>query len=141
MSRWNVVAMLVIATLLPPVAQAQPTTIARAVTVRAGPDPVFPPVTWLPVGEVVTVAGCVEGYRWCDVVAGRRRGWINASYLLRLDRQRVPVVKFSVEDYWSAHYRRWSWYEERDRWTGFGTPAFNPPPPPARWPRAPRGIP
>jgi len=142
MLRRSVVALLVLAASLPLAAQPPHTaTVARAVTVRAGPDPVFPPVTWLPQGEVVSVAGCIEGRRWCDVTAGRRRGWVNASYLGRFDARRAPPLTFSVEEYWTAHYRQWAWYDDRARWAGFGTPAFNPPPAPDRWPRMPRGIP
>jgi uncharacterized protein YraI len=123
----------VLLVVLPMMAWAQMGQTLRAVNVRAGPDPAFPLVTWLPARSSVHVVGCLEGARWCDIVAGRTRGWIHASYLSQPFRtQQPPVVTFSVEAYWDAHYRRRPWFASRDDWIGWGTPSFKPPPPPTR---------
>jgi len=113
---------------------AQTAMTMREVNMRAGPDAAFPRVTWLNSQDIVQVQGCVEGFRWCDVVAGRQRGWINASYLRNVFPSRVPVVTFSVEDYWNAHYRNRPWFADKAAWVGWGTPGWTPPPPPRpRW--------
>jgi uncharacterized protein YraI len=59
-----------------PLAAAQTATTTTSVNVRAGPDSALPTVTWLLSGTSVTVVGCLANWRWCDVVAGRDRGWV-----------------------------------------------------------------
>lgn len=100
--------------------------IAQAITtssvnVRAGPDRIFPTVTWVLSGTPAQVHGCVDSWRWCDVTVGRDRGWIYARYLsVPHDGRDVTIlrggpklgfapVEFSVQGYWNAHYadRRW----------------------------------
>jgi uncharacterized protein YraI len=63
----------------------------QAVNVRAGPDPSFPLVSWLPAGTFVSVAGCLEGFRWCDVQAGFNRGWVFGQFL-SISVQNQPIV-------------------------------------------------
>jgi uncharacterized protein YraI len=101
----------------------------RPVNMRAGPDPAFPLVTWFPARTTVSVAGCTVDQRWCDVVAGRSRGWVYSGYLSITDRDRVATVTFSVESYWDAHYRSRPWFADRSIWAGWGTPSFEPPRP------------
>ncbi len=114
---------------LPAVALAQPALTLRTVNVRAGPDPAFPVVTWLHRGQDVHVVACTEGWRWCDIVAGRTRGWVDANYLSGSFRNpRVPIVKFSVDTYWDEHYRNRSWYSTQSSWRDWGSPSFRPPP-------------
>jgi uncharacterized protein YraI len=108
---------------------AQSALTAQGVNLRAGPDPVFPLVTWLPRQTAVQVAGCLEGGQWCDVVVGRSRGWVDSRNLSNFFRDRAPVVTFSVEAYWDEHYRRRPWYADKSKWIGWGTPSFQPPPP------------
>ncbi|MFO1315926.1 MAG: SH3 domain-containing protein [Burkholderiales bacterium] len=101
-----------------------------AVNVRAGPDRMFPVVTWLPARNPLHVAGCTADGRWCDVVAGRTRGWIAASYLSQpFASRQAPVVTFSVRDYWAAHYARRPWQADADRWADWDKPGFVPPAP------------
>lgn len=119
---------IVLALLLPAPILAQTAMTVRAVNVRAGPDPIFPLVTWIPSGTPVSVAGCTEGWRWCDIVSGRTRGWVHAQYLTNVFRNRTPIVTFSVESYWDTHYRGRPWYADRSTWMGWGTPGFTPPP-------------
>src|SRR5215510_3436047 len=73
-------------------AQTKATT-ADAVNVRAGPDRMFPTVTWLLGGTTVDIVGCVPSWRWCDVIAGGHRGWVYARYLAyRHDGRQVRIV-------------------------------------------------
>ena len=64
-----------------PVVAAETATITSSVNVRSGPDRSLPTVTWLLGGARVTVVGCVANWRWCDVIAGRDRGWVYSRYL------------------------------------------------------------
>jgi uncharacterized protein YraI len=115
--------------LLPCSALAQLDHTRQPVNVRAGPDVVFPLVTWLPANTPVHIVGCIEGRQWCDIVAGRTRGWVRASYLAEAFPNRIPpIITFSVGSYWDAHYRRRSWYSSRADWLDWGTPSFQPPP-------------
>jgi uncharacterized protein YraI len=67
--------------MLPLPLAAQMTVTTRAVNLRSGPDRTFPLVTWFPAGTPVTVVGCLDGYRWCDVISGPNRGWVYAGFL------------------------------------------------------------
>ena len=123
-------ALLLLAPADPADAAAQLAHTREAVNVRAGPDRMFPVVTWLPAREPLSVAGCTADGRWCDVVAGRTRGWIAASYLSQpFANRQAPVVTFSVREYWDAHYARRRWHADADRWVGWDKPGFVPPAP------------
>ena len=115
--------------LLPLPALAQFALTKQAVNMRAGPDPAFPLVTWLPARTTVSLVGCTVDWRWCDVVLGRSRGWVYSRYLSIRARNRVPTVTFSVESYWDAHYRSRPWFSDQSSWINWGTPSFQPPPP------------
>ena len=109
-------------------ASAQLDSTRRAVIVRAGPDNAFPQVARLPNATNVFVHGCLVGRTWCDIQAGRTRGWVPLSEITRSARVRdAATVTFSVADYWDAHYRTRAWYASRDRWLDWGTPGFAPP--------------
>ena len=96
--------------------------------VRAGPDIDFPVVATLAPGTAVHVDGCVAEYRWCDVDVGPGRGWVSTSLLQSHYGSRVvplysygatiglPIVTFSLFNYWDRHYRDRPWYRERSRW-------------------------
>ena len=116
--------------LLPIPALAQSAFTTQAVNVRAGPDRAFPLVTWLRPGTPVNVIGCINGWRWCDVVAGGWRGWVYSRYLSGPIRSRAPVITFSVGSYWGAHYRGRPWYSNQSSWNNWGSPGFRPPPRP-----------
>jgi len=128
--RWFLAALL----LLPLSVLAQTAVTLRAVNVRAGPDQVFPLVTSLQPTTQVHVFGCTTGWQWCDIAAGRVRGWVHSRYLTNMFRERIPIIAFSVEAYWDEHYRTRSWYVNRSAWAAWGSPGFHPPPPPPRTP-------
>lgn len=111
---------------------AQWGTTRNAVNMRAGPGAEFPLVSWLPRSTSVRIVGCTSGWRWCDIVSGRTRGWIHSRYLSGVVRGRTPVIGFSVQSYWDAHYRGRPWYSSQPSWIGWGSPSFQPPPPPPR---------
>ena len=111
-----------------PIAAAQLDTTRRATVVRAGPDTRFPQVARLPNGSNAHVFGCTSAPRWCDIQSGRTRGWVPINDLSQSTRVlHAPVVRFSVEEYWTAHYRTRAWFSSKDRWVGWGTPGFVPP--------------
>jgi uncharacterized protein YraI len=118
---------LAIASCIPPVA-AQTATISSSVNVRSGPDSVFPIVTWLMTGTSVTVEGCTANWRWCDISAGRTRGWVYTRFLSYPHKGTavtviqggpslgLPQTEFSLGSYWDAHYQGQRWYAQKAEW-------------------------
>jgi uncharacterized protein YraI len=100
-----------------PVAAAQTAITTQAVTMRAGPAANFPSVTTLMGGTSATVIGCEGSWRWCDVSAGRDRGWVSSRYLSYTYKGNkvtilnggptleLPLTEFSLAPYWNEHYR------------------------------------
>lgn len=103
--------------------------VTANVTLRAGPDAGYPGVLRLRAGTPIGIEGCVDGWSWCDVVAGEERGWVPGAYLQEeYDGRRVlvrdygvrigiPVVSFVFGNYWDNYYRGRSWYGHRERWS------------------------
>jgi uncharacterized protein YraI len=116
------------AALVPAVAAAELAVTTQGVNMRAGPDASYPQVAYLGPGFQVDVVGCVEGWQWCDVVAGPNRGWVFAGYLSHAYGNRpniisyagptlgIPLVAFSIGSYWDNHYRSRPFWRERARW-------------------------
>jgi uncharacterized protein YraI len=102
--------------------------ITSGAALLAGPAPDYPPVADLSPGEPVQVYGCLDGYGWCDVSFQGYRGWFDGRLLaypyqgIRVPlagfgaQVGVPVVIFSVEDYWGRFYRDRPFYRDRARW-------------------------
>jgi uncharacterized protein YraI len=129
-----------------PAAFAQTASTTTSVNVRAGPEKMFPTVTWLLSGTPVTVVGCVANWRWCDVIAGRDRGWVYARFLSVPSNGSavtiinggpnlgLPQIDFSLGPYWDEHYRNQRWFARKSYWQ---TRWDQRPPPPAwREPRS-----
>jgi len=111
-----------------PAAAADTATVTGSVNVRAGPDRSMPTVTWLLTGTRVTVVGCVANWTWCDVVAGRDRGWVYSRYLSLPSQGSatliakggpalgVPVVDFALGPYWDEHYSGRLFFPQKAGW-------------------------
>jgi uncharacterized protein YraI len=109
-------------------AGAQNAITAGPADLRAGPDPTYPVVARLDADTPVQVLGCLDDWSWCDVSLEDTRGWLYApaitydyeggyvplySYAPALG---IPVVTFSLDDYWGRYYHERPWYAERDDW-------------------------
>ncbi|MCM8594773.1 SH3 domain-containing protein [Accumulibacter sp.] len=122
-------------------AAAQTATTTTSVNVRAGPEKNFPTVTWLLSGTTVTVVGCVANWRWCDVIAGRDRGWVYSRFLsIPFNGTAVTILnggpnlglpqsEFSLGEYWDAHYQRQHWFGRKAHWQQ----RWDRRPPPREW--------
>jgi uncharacterized protein YraI len=96
--------------------------------IYSGPGSEYPVVAQLGPGVGVTVQGCLNDYSWCDVTFGGNRGWVYAGELgYPYRNQRVPIIDygpqlslpiitFSLGNYWDRHYRSRPWYHERNDW-------------------------
>jgi uncharacterized protein YraI len=150
--------MLIMALCLPAMASAQTAYTTRDVNIRAGPARDYPLVAWVPSGTPVTVAGCYEGWRWCDVIAPPARGWVYAGFLgypyqggtVTIASAGpvlgIALVPFSLGVYWDNYYRGRPWYAKRSYWMHRPPPHYRPPtgsprPPVVRPPRPPRPSP
>jgi uncharacterized protein YraI len=111
--------------LAPAIAQAAVPGFATGnVNLRAGPSTDYPVVTTLRAGDRLTIFGCVRGYSWCDVNWRGNRGWVSATYLEATYAQRrvrlpayaarieVPIISFTVGDYFDRNYRDRPWYRD-----------------------------
>ena len=116
------------AALAPAVAHADLAVTTQGVNMRAGPDVSYPKVATLGPGVTVDVVGCVDGWQWCDVIVGPNRGFVAAGYLsYRYSNAPVvisqggpnlgiPLIAFSIGNYWDSYYRGRPWWNERNRW-------------------------
>lgn len=108
-------------------ASAQEAYTSRPANIRAGPEQDYPLVATLAPGTPVNIVGCIDGYRWCDVIAYDIRGWVSARSLqFTYDGRRVgvleygptiglPLIGFSL-GYWDNYYRNRPFYRDRPRW-------------------------
>ncbi|HEX5122458.1 MAG TPA: SH3 domain-containing protein [Rhodanobacteraceae bacterium] len=122
------VACCALSVLFPIAAHAYEGYVVADVNLRAGPDVGYPPITMLPAGAPVAIQGCVQGWTWCDVIAGYNRGWVAGTYLQEAYGGNpvivtdygasigIPVVAFSIGAYWGHYYRDRPWYHDRVRW-------------------------
>lgn len=116
-----------------------PGYVTTNVNLRAGPDTSYPAVAVLGAGSPLDIFGCLDAYTWCDVDWQGYRGWVAAQYLQYDYRGRrvglpdyapmigVPIIGFSVDNYWGRYYRDRPWYGDRYRWSQ--PPGYRPPPP------------
>ncbi|WP_049731242.1 SH3 domain-containing protein [Rhizobium ecuadorense] len=116
--------------LTPVIAQAAEGYSTANVNMRAGPSTRYPAVAVIPAGSSVEIRGCLSDLNWCDVEFYGGRGWVSGQYVQALYQQRriyvgpqyyrplgIPVIRFSVDNYWDRYYRNRDFYRERDRWS------------------------
>lgn len=123
----------------PLVAQAAEGWVIDDISLQAGPDPAYPSVMELAAGTPVSIQGCIDGWTWCDVIAGAERGWVPGTFLeedyggqrvVLIDygpRIGIPIVGFSLNLYWDQHYHNRPFYTQREQWVA---KAIKPSPPP-----------
>lgn len=121
-------ALMAAALLLSATAGAHEGYTTRQANVRAGPDTAYPVVAVVGAGYPVEVVGCVTDYLWCDVIFGDNRGWVSSRTLQYVYQSRrvplyeygatlgLPILGFSLSNYWDDHYRSRSFYSDRPRW-------------------------
>jgi uncharacterized protein YraI len=109
-------------------AQAGEAVVVADIPLQSGPDSEYPPIGDLAAGTPVAVQGCIEGWSWCDVIAGGDRGWVPGTYLEEnyggqnvavIDygpRISIPIVTFSIGGYWDHYYRSRPFYGQRTEW-------------------------
>jgi uncharacterized protein YraI len=112
----------------PAVASAASAYVTNPVNIFAGPGNDYPLVASLAPGVRVNVQGCLSDYSWCDVTFSGNRGWVYAgelAYPYRSGRVPIveygprlglPVISFSLGNYWDHYYRGRPWYHERSDW-------------------------
>ena len=134
-------AVAAIATAVPGAAKAQPyqAYATEDSVILSGPSADYPPIASLRQGDPVYVYGCLESYSWCDVAAGSYRGWFDASLLDYYDQGQpvpfdeyaygigLPIVSFSIYDYWGHWYRDRPFFYDRERFSRIELP------PPRHW--------
>jgi uncharacterized protein YraI len=116
--------------LAPALAKAAEGYSTANVNMRAGPSTRYPAVAVIPAGSSVEIRGCLSDLNWCDVEFYGGRGWVSGQYVQALYQQRriyvgpqyyrplgIPVIRFSVDNYWDRYYRNRDFYRERDRWS------------------------
>jgi uncharacterized protein YraI len=121
---------LAFAVTVPMIASAQQLAYAsKTVSMRAGPSRDYPVVATLGSGTSMTIYGCLQDYKWCDVIVGSSRGWVYSGNIVYpyLGRD-VPVmsygptiglgiVSFSIGNYWDNYYTDYPWYPQRQNWS------------------------
>lgn len=114
---------------------------SKEVSLRAGPSRDYPVVAHLATGTGMTIYGCLQDYRWCDVVVGGSRGWVySGNIVYPYLGQNVPVLSygptiglgvttFSIGNYWDNYYTDYPWYQQRQNWdsrpwVGYGSSGY-----------------
>jgi uncharacterized protein YraI len=129
---------------MPVHAWAEDGYVTGNVTLRAGPDIDYPSIDMIPAGAPVGIEGCTEGWEWCDVMFGNERGWVAGNFIQDEygnqqvlvpaygERLGIPIVTFSITNYWDRYYVSRPFYRERERWYHRPPPHHAPPPPSRR---------
>jgi len=131
MIRIRLLPLIAVACLSVPVAALaqQQAFTSKNVNLRAGPARDYPLVAQLRPGTPVSVAGCINGYTWCDVsLPDGNRGWVyaqNLNYPYQGNPVPVmsygssiglPIIAFTLGAYWNQNYRNRPWYGQRSHW-------------------------
>jgi uncharacterized protein YraI len=116
------------ASLIPAMAQAAPGFTDERLAMHAGPSHKYPDIVELNEHTPVEIHGCLADYDWCDVSAGRFRGWVDGDdlsvsvggkmYEVDGDGRKigVPVLGFHFDDYWQDNYSASAFYQERQQY-------------------------
>ena len=106
----------------------QPAYVLNGAEIYAGPGQDYPMVARIGPGVNVRVQGCLQDYTWCDVTFAGNRGWVYGGELgYAYQSRRVPVIEygpqlalpvitFSLGNYWDRNYRGRSFYRARNDW-------------------------
>jgi uncharacterized protein YraI len=130
MRKTRLVACIAAALAAAPIAASaqQPAYALGGAEIYAGPGQDYPLVARLAPGVAVRVQGCLNDYTWCDVTFGGNRGWVYGGALgYAYQSRRVPIVEygpqlalpvitFSLGNYWDHYYRGRTFYHERNDW-------------------------
>ena len=129
MRRFGLLASLAVLLFAAPfAANAQRAWAINGADIFAGPGSDYPVVATLAPGVGLRINGCLNDYSWCDVSFGPNRGWAYAGDLgyayqsTRVPileygpRLALPVITFSLGNYWDRYYRGRPWYRERNDW-------------------------
>ncbi|SOO29483.1 putative secreted protein [Xanthomonas phaseoli pv. phaseoli] len=111
-------SLMVLIAMATPVAAQQTGHVDSLARLRAGPGDEYRLVGGGKAGNPVTVYGCLEGGRWCDVRGPDARCWIPAQAIVSgrgAVTRLVPKVTFALDAYWDAHYRGREWTVESER--------------------------
>ena len=112
----------------PLAANAQRAYALGGADIFAGPGSDYPVVAHIAPGVGLRINGCLSDWQWCDVSFGPNRGWAYAGdlgytyYNNRVPvieygpRLALPVITFSLGNYWDRYYRGRPWYRERGTW-------------------------
>lgn len=99
--------------------------VTNSVNLRAGPGTNYPVVARVSASRPLAINGCLQGFDWCEVQAGRYHGWVSGDYLegeYNDDREYIsdlgpevnlPVINFEFGSYWDQNYRNRSFYKQR----------------------------
>ena len=147
----KIVTMLAAACLCAPLlASAAEGWVVADISLQAGPDTDYPSIAELDAGTPVFVQGCIDGWTWCDVIAGEDRGWVPGTFIEEEFGGRpvviieegarigIPVVSFSIGAYWGSHYHNRPFYAERQRFESRSFSGHAPPRPSSIVATAPR---
>ena len=130
MRKTQLVACIAAALAAAPIAASaqQPAYAMEGAEIYAGPGQDYPMVARLAPGVAVRVQGCLSDYTWCDVTFGGNRGWVYGGELGYAYQSRrvpiaeygprlaLPVITFSLGNYWDHYYRGRNFYHERNDW-------------------------
>jgi uncharacterized protein YraI len=145
---WSRLLLGVLLLTLSAAAAAQNAVTNDSVSVYAGPDDSYPMVARLDADSPVQVMGCLGDWSWCDVTFADNRGWVYAPdieydyeggyvpFYTYAPSFGVPVVQFTINEYWDRYYRGRPWYAEREEWAHREPPHHHRPagPPPTAGP-------
>ncbi len=52
-----------------------------SLNMRGGPGTQYEVIGWIPQNTHISVSGCTNPIRWCQVQFNNRKGWVSANYL------------------------------------------------------------